>query len=53
MWCVFDDLTQWQWVALAWLQLAVVYGGYLLYLALRRRRLERERAELERTGESR
>ncbi len=36
---MFESLTAWQWVAFAWLQLAVVYGGYLVYLAVRRRRI--------------
>lgn len=43
---MFENLSAWQWVALAWIQLAIAYGGYLLYLRGRRRRLERERAEL-------
>lgn len=41
---MFENLSSAQWVALAWLQLAVAYGGYLAYLAGRRRQLER-RAE--------
>lgn len=36
---MFESLTAWQWVAAAWLQLAVAYGGYLVYLAVRRRRV--------------
>jgi hypothetical protein len=49
---VFDAWNQWTWVAIAWLQLVVAYGGYLAYLDWRRRRLLREdRAQraLERT----
>ncbi|MDE0529024.1 MAG: hypothetical protein OXH85_10115 [Truepera sp.] len=32
----------WLWVALAWVELVVAYGGYLLYLRLRGRRRERQ-----------
>lgn len=38
---MFDGLTHWQWVWLAWGELAVAYVGYLLYLRWRGRRLER------------
>ncbi len=38
------SMTQWHWVALAWLQLIVFYIGYLLYLNWRYRRV-RERLE--------
>lgn len=36
-----SELPNWFWVGAAWLELALAYGGYLLYLARRRRRLER------------
>lgn len=29
---MFNSLTQWQWVAIAWLELVVAYGAYLYYL---------------------
>ena len=32
----------WLWVALAWAELVVAYGGYLLYLRWRARRRERQ-----------
>jgi len=40
---VFDGWNAWTWVAAAWLQLLLAYGGYLAYLGWRRRRLQ-ERA---------
>lgn len=39
---MFDAWGPWAWVAAAWAQLAVAYGGYVIYLGLRRRRLDRE-----------
>jgi hypothetical protein len=39
---VFDSWNQWTWVTVAWLQLVVAYGGYLAYLAWRRRQLLRD-----------
>jgi hypothetical protein len=36
---VFDAWSQWTWVAVAWLELVLAYGGYLLYLGWRRRKL--------------
>ena len=39
---MFDNWGDWTWVAVAWLQLVVAYGGYLLYLRSRARRLEEE-----------
>jgi hypothetical protein len=36
---VSDSWSQWTWVAIAWLELVVAYGGYLLYLGWRRRKL--------------
>jgi hypothetical protein len=50
---VFDAWTHWTWVTVAWLQLVVAYGGYMVYLGWRRKRLladERARALLERDG---
>ncbi len=35
---MFPNLTPWQWVWVAWGELALVYIGYLLYLAHRERR---------------
>lgn len=40
---MFEHLTHWQWVWLAWGELIVAYVGYMLYLAWRRRRVERFR----------
>lgn len=43
---MFDNFGPWTWITIAWAQLLIAYGGYLLYL----RRLERrilERAEEE------
>ena len=37
---MFDTMTQWTWVAIAWSQVLIAYGGYLAYLGWRRRRLE-------------
>lgn len=39
---MFKSLTAWQWIALAWLELVLAYGGYLLYLNWRERRLRDE-----------
>jgi hypothetical protein len=36
---VFDGWSAWTWVAIAWLQLLLAYGGYLAYLGWRRRRV--------------
>lgn len=38
---MFADLTHWQWVAIAWAEVLVVYAGYLLYLAWRSRQARR------------
>lgn len=35
---MFDSWGHWAWVALAWAQLFVTYGGYLLYLRRRAKR---------------
>ena len=37
---MFDGLNQWTWVVIAWLELLLAYGGYLLYLRARAKRLE-------------
>ena len=43
---MFDTMSQWTWVAIAWLQVLLAYGGYLVYLSWRRRRLlEDDRAQ--------
>ncbi|HEX7005257.1 MAG TPA: hypothetical protein VF168_13820 [Trueperaceae bacterium] len=39
---MFDDLNEWTWIAVAWLELVIAYGGYLLYLRSRSKRLEDE-----------
>lgn len=39
---MFDNWGPWTWVTIAWLELLVAYGGYLLYLRGRARRLEEE-----------
>lgn len=39
---MFDAWGPWAWVAAAWLELAVAYGGYLIYLGWRRSRARRE-----------
>ncbi len=44
---MFDHLTHWQWVALAWLELVVAYGGYMAYLTWRDRRAVRGDADRE------
>jgi len=35
---MFDSWNAWQWVAAAWLELILAYGGYLWYLRRRARR---------------
>lgn len=49
---MFDAWNQWTWVAVAWIELVLAYGGYLAYLAWRRRRLlvELEAGRGARTG---
>lgn len=39
---MFEGWSQWAWVAVAWLELVVAYGGYLLYLRGKAKRLEDE-----------
>lgn len=39
---MFDDWSTWTWVAMAWLELVVAYGAYLIYLRWRHARLARE-----------
>lgn len=38
---MFESLPPSAWVAAAWLQLALAYGGYWLYLRARRARIDR------------
>jgi hypothetical protein len=38
---VFANLTHWQWVTIAWLELFIAYGAYLGYLAWRQRQARR------------
>lgn len=40
-----SELSPWAWIAAAWLELALAYGGYLVYLRRRRARLERRAEE--------
>lgn len=40
---MFESISPWGWVALAWGELIVAYGAYLVYLGRRRRRLEQDR----------
>ncbi len=50
---MFENWSHWTWVAVAWLELVLAYGGYLAYLGWRRRRLvqdERAREVLGREG---
>lgn len=35
---MFDNLSAWTWITIAWLQLVVAFGGYLAYLAWRVRK---------------
>lgn len=35
---MFDNLPAWTWIAFAWSQLVIAYGGYLVYLAWRARK---------------
>lgn len=42
---MFDAWGPWAWVAAAWLELVVAYGGYLIYLGWRRKRARREEEE--------
>ncbi len=37
---MFDNWSDWTWIAVAWLQVVIAYGGYLAYLAWRARRLK-------------
>lgn len=48
---MFDSWNHWTWVSVAWIELIVAYGGYLVYLGWRRRKLledDRARRLLER-----
>lgn len=44
---MFENWTQWHWVALAWGQLILAYIGYLVYLNRREAYLRRELRDLE------
>jgi len=44
---MFENWTQWNWVALAWGQLILAYVGYLVYLNRREAYLRRELRDLE------
>lgn len=35
---MFESWNEWTWVAVAWLELVLTYGGYLAYLRWRARR---------------
>lgn len=39
---MWADLTQNQWVAIAWIELLLVYGGYLFYLNWKSRKGTRD-----------
>ncbi len=39
---MFENWSPWAWVAAAYLQLVIAYGGYLLYLRARARKLEED-----------
>lgn len=39
---MFDSLGHWGWVAIAWAELLIAYGGYLFYLNWRSRRVRDE-----------
>ena len=36
---MFESWSDWTWVAVAWLELVLAYGGYAAYLAWRSRRV--------------
>lgn len=42
---MFDGWSNWTWVAVAWLELVVAYGGYAIYLRWRARRAGHEEDE--------
>lgn len=42
---MFDGWSAWTWVFVAWVQLVVAYGAYLIYLRWRAARLAREEDE--------
>lgn len=51
---MFDNWSHWTWVTVAWIELLLAYGGYLVYLNWRRRRLvadERAHDLLDREGQ--
>ena len=39
---MFNNIPQWGWVIIAWVQLLIAYGGYMLYLNWRQKRLNEE-----------
>lgn len=40
---MFDAVSNWGWVAIAWLEVLLAYGGYLAYLAWRERRAREDK----------
>lgn len=38
---MFDSWSAWAWIAAAWFELILAYGGYLLYLRWRAKRVEK------------
>ena len=40
---MFNNLSPWGWVALAWVEVLLAYGGYLYYLAWRERRAREDK----------
>jgi len=39
---VFEGWSHWTWVAIAWGEVVLAYGGYLAYLGWRKRQLLRD-----------
>lgn len=37
---MFDNVPTWGWVAVAWLELVLAYGGYMFYINWRQKRLK-------------
>ena len=38
---MFDNISQWGWVAIAWGELVLAYIGYLLYINWRERQVDK------------
>jgi len=37
---MFDNVSNWGWVAAAWIQLVIAYVGYMFYINWRQKRLK-------------